>query len=93
MIAIASRSKRTVPDPRWHRRFLEMLPAIRRYALSVSGTCRRKHGMNWSRKQLPIVTWPVAGWPSAGDWLPHIPARLCVMLFRKSALAAASAAA
>ncbi len=33
MIAIASRSKRTVLNPRWHRRFLQMLPAIRRYAL------------------------------------------------------------
>ena len=46
MIAIANRSTRTVHFPRWHRRFLEMLPAIKRYALSVSGTCRRKHGMN-----------------------------------------------
>ena len=33
MIAIASRPKHTVLNPRWHRRFLEMLPAIRRYAL------------------------------------------------------------
>ncbi len=32
MIAIASRPKRPVQRPRWHRRFLEMLPAIRRYA-------------------------------------------------------------
>ncbi len=92
MIAIASRSKRTVLHPRWHRRFLEMLPAIRRYALSLSGTCRRKHGMNWFRKRSPIVTWPAVDWPSAGDWPPHIPARLCVMPFRKSALAAVSAA-
>jgi hypothetical protein len=33
MIAIASRPQRPVQNPRWHRRFLEMLPAIRRYAL------------------------------------------------------------
>jgi DNA-directed RNA polymerase specialized sigma24 family protein len=33
MIAIASRPKRTVHNPHWHRRFLEMLPAIRRDAL------------------------------------------------------------
>ena len=33
MIAIASRSKRTDRNPRWHRRFLFMLPAIKRYAL------------------------------------------------------------
>ncbi len=33
MIAIASRSKRKVLYPRWHRRFLQILPAIKRYAL------------------------------------------------------------
>jgi hypothetical protein len=32
MIAIASKPKRPVQNPRWHNRFLKMLPAIRRYA-------------------------------------------------------------
>lgn len=32
MIAIACRTQCRVLNPRWHRRFLEMLPALRRYA-------------------------------------------------------------